>query len=84
MRHGNPWLGQTPSVSPEKALLDLFYLSRGEFPLERIEELRLEGLDRLDGRQLLSMARLVAAPRVLRAVRNLLRWLGHPEIEVAG
>lgn len=71
-----PVAGGTALIAePEKALLDLFYLSHGEFPIERIEELRLELLDQIDARKLLSMARVVS-PRVRRAAANLLRWLG--------
>ena len=33
---------------PEKALLDLFYLSEGEWTTERIQEMRFQSLQELD------------------------------------
>ncbi len=56
---------------PEKALLDLVHLSRGELSPERITELRLHNLDSIDLVTLLSMAERFQRPRLLRAARRL-------------
>ncbi len=52
---------------PEKALLDLFYLTTGEITSERIRGLRLEELDRPDLGRLRAMAESIGSPRLLRA-----------------
>jgi predicted transcriptional regulator of viral defense system len=59
---------------PEKALLDLVYLSRGEFTPERIEELRLQDLDRLN---LAALTRMASGhgERLETAARALVRWI---------
>lgn len=59
---------------PEKALLDLVYLSRGAFPPERIAELRLQELDRLD---LATLTRMASGhgERIETAARALARWI---------
>jgi predicted transcriptional regulator of viral defense system len=56
---------------PEKALLDLIYLSKGEFTRERIEGLRLQNLEELDTKRLLAMANKSGSPRVGRAAAEL-------------
>ncbi len=61
-------------AEPEKALLDLVHLSRGEFPPERIAELRLDGLDRIDLPRMLGFARR-GSPRVRRAAGHLASWI---------
>jgi len=61
---------------PEKALLDTVYLSRGAFPPERLDEMRLQNLEHLDPALLLRMAsghgtRLkVIAGEIARRVRS--------------
>jgi hypothetical protein len=59
---------------PEKALLDLLYLARGEFTAERIDALRLQNTDVLNKETLLAMSQK-ARPRVARAARRIVRWL---------
>jgi predicted transcriptional regulator of viral defense system len=65
----------------EKALLDLVYLSRGEFTMERIEGLRLQELDALDTEALMRLAGRAGSGRVMRAARRLVehvsdeRWV---------
>ncbi|MBI4702587.1 MAG: type IV toxin-antitoxin system AbiEi family antitoxin domain-containing protein [Deltaproteobacteria bacterium] len=56
---------------PEKALLDLFHLSRGEITAARIESLRLQNLDLLDMARLQRMALDCHSPRLRRAARCL-------------
>jgi|SRR6185436_1048321 len=59
---------------PEKALLDVVYLSRGSFTPERIAELRLQELDRLN---LTTLTRMASGhgERIEAAARALVRWI---------
>jgi len=59
---------------PEKALLDLVHLSRGEYSDARIEELRLQNLDALDPARLQAYAARFR-PRVRRFSERLLSIL---------
>ena len=59
---------------PEKALLDVIYLARGPFPRERIEEMRLQNVDRLKSATLIRMASGHSA-RLGTAARELARWI---------
>ena len=61
-------------ATPEKALLDLFYLSKGEFTRERIGELRLQDAERLDLEFLQDMASRSGSRRVERAAERLSAW----------
>lgn len=69
-------------AEPEKALLDLVHLSRGEFPQDRINELRLDGLDRVDLKRLHAFARR-GTPRVRRAAEQLRAWIERETLEGA-
>ena len=60
---------------PEKALLDLIYLSEGEYTPTRIEQLRLQDVERLDLGQLEHLADHSGSPRVLRAARRIAEWV---------
>jgi len=63
-------------AAPEKALLDLVHLSRGEFTPGRLEELRLQNLEALSPARLLEMAdERRATPRVRRAAGRVLKML---------
>lgn len=62
-------------ATPEKALLDLFYLSKGEHTRERIEALRLQETHRLDLRALREMAVRSGSPRVQRAAERACSWV---------
>ncbi len=53
---------------PEKALIDLLHLSRGDLTFERIVELRLQNTDDLDLDWMDSSAAQFGTPRVVRAV----------------
>lgn len=59
---------------PEKALLDVVYLSSGSFPRERIDELRLQNLERLQPAKLIRMAS-GHGKRMETAARDLARWI---------
>jgi predicted transcriptional regulator of viral defense system len=58
---------------PEKALLDLFYLSAGEFTTARLAELRLQNVDGLDLDWSAETARRCGSPKLARAVARLRR-----------
>jgi predicted transcriptional regulator of viral defense system len=62
-------------ATPEKALLDLFYLSKGEFTRRRIEGLRLQDVDRLDLKQIQAVSTKARSPRVKRATEELCAWV---------
>ena len=59
---------------PEKALLDVVYLSPGSFPRERIDELRPQNLERLQPAKLIRMAS-GHGKRMETAARDLARWI---------
>jgi predicted transcriptional regulator of viral defense system len=63
--------GRALVARPEKALLDLVYLARGEFSHARLEALRLQGLDRVDAAELSRMSEASGSPRVARAAARL-------------
>lgn len=55
---------------PEKAILDLFYLSPGEWSRERIVEMRFQNVDQIDGDRLRELAARYASPKVTRATER--------------
>lgn len=63
--------GQALVATPEKALLDLLYLSSGQLTAARLEQYRLQDLDKLDFAALEAMAGKAGSPRLLHAVRRL-------------
>ena len=56
---------------PEKALLDLFYLTPGSDDAAYIIELRLQVAEKLNTDKMMRMAEQFGAPRLLRAVERL-------------
>lgn len=62
-------------ASPEKALLDLFYLTPGSDDASYITELRLQASEQLDTHKMVRMAERFQAPRLLRAVELLDQYL---------
>ena len=56
-------------ATPEKALLDLFHLSRGDWDRARMLEMRFQQTALVDRRRLRDGARRMGKPRVLRAVQ---------------
>lgn len=58
-------------ATPEKALLDLLYLTPGSDAPEYLRELRFEPSDGFDWELLRSLAEAGRSPRLLRAVREL-------------
>ncbi len=66
--HGHfAWL-----ASPEKALLDLFYLERGSDSRDFLRELRLELDDGIDLARLRNLAEVCGQPKVRRAAEGLI------------
>lgn len=59
-------------AEPEKALLDHWHLTAGEWSEERIEEMRYQHVDKVLGSKLRSYADCFRSPRLARAVD---RWL---------
>ena len=56
-------------ATAEKALLDLFHLSRGEWDRPRMIEMRFQQQEVVDRHRLQAWARRMGKPRILRAVR---------------
>ncbi|MDE2906868.1 MAG: hypothetical protein OXQ28_12395 [Acidobacteriota bacterium] len=56
-------------ATPEKALLDLFHLGRGEWDRPRMIEMRFQQSDGVDQNRLLACAQRMGKPRILRAVQ---------------
>ena len=59
-------------AEPEKALLDHWHLSEGEWTMARLEEMRYQHVDLIAGDRLRDYAGRFRSPRIDRAV---LRWL---------
>jgi predicted transcriptional regulator of viral defense system len=57
-------------ATPEKALLDLWHLQRGEWTRERMIEMRYQNLDVVDEEKLSTWARAFDSPRVSRALEQ--------------
>ncbi len=74
------WGSETQSIDgievaiaePEKALLDLWHLGRGEWTDERLRGMRFQQADRIDVDRLQEYARRCQSPRIERATD---RWL---------
>ena len=67
--------GRFLMATPEKALVDLFYLEKGEWPDARIEQMRFQNLEVLDRERLIQAARSIRNTRVDRSVERLVRIL---------
>jgi predicted transcriptional regulator of viral defense system len=63
-------------ASPEKALLDLVYITPGGDRRAYLQELRLQDLDRLDLDALEGLARQMGKPKLLRAAAEVRRLAG--------
>ncbi|HPC94564.1 MAG TPA: type IV toxin-antitoxin system AbiEi family antitoxin domain-containing protein [Sedimentisphaerales bacterium] len=60
-------------ATPEKALLDLVYLTAGSDSLDLLTELRLQNLERLDLAVLTSLAEAAGSPKLRHAARRIVR-----------
>jgi len=58
-------------AGPEKSLLDLVYLTARADGREYLRELRLQNLDRLDGKELARLARESGSPKLIRAAERI-------------
>jgi len=64
--------GQSAFIArPEKALLDLFYLTPGSDDIHYLRELRLQNAGNLDSRLLLEQARQFESRKVVRAAQRI-------------
>jgi len=66
-------------ATPEKALLDLVYLTTGGSRIAYLRELRLQNLEIVDKKRLAETASLFGMPRLDRAARNLIRLMEEEE-----
>jgi predicted transcriptional regulator of viral defense system len=57
-------------AEPEKVLLDLFYLLKGEWTKERIKEMRFQNLESIKRKKLCEYSEKFESPKVSRAVRR--------------
>jgi predicted transcriptional regulator of viral defense system len=62
-------------ATPEKALLDLVYLTPGADNQDFLAELRLQNLESLDRDALVQLARMSRSPKLRRAVKSLERLI---------
>jgi predicted transcriptional regulator of viral defense system len=66
---------QTAFVAlPEKALLDYFYFLNGPVTREVVEGLRLQSLETIEEKRLLSFAEKFRKPKIARAAREILDY----------
>ena len=68
-------------ADPEKALLDLWYLSEGEWTVARMAEMRFQHRDAVDASKLRTYAAVFDSPRLMRAVDV---WCGMANEEEEG
>lgn len=54
-------------AEPEKAMLDLWYLEKGEWSRDRMEEMRFQNCDTLETSKLQSFAERYSSPRLTKA-----------------
>lgn len=69
-------------ATPEKALLDLVYLTPSGDRQEYLSGLRLQGLDRLDRERLAALASRFCGPKARRAARAVVRLADEEAAEV--
>jgi predicted transcriptional regulator of viral defense system len=68
-------------ASPEKALLDLWYLSKGPWGADRMEEMRFQNTEQIHGDDLRQAAARYKSPRLAAAV---VQWLAWAETDANG
>jgi len=56
-------------ASPEKALLDFFYIKRAKISLDYLQELRLQNVEKINIKKLLECARRFGKPKMLHVAR---------------
>lgn len=68
--------GQTAFIaSPEKALLDFFYLQRRKITMEYIQELRLQNINQVDLNKLLIYGRKFKKPKMLSVCKLIKEYI---------
>jgi hypothetical protein len=68
-------------AEPEKALLDLWYLEKGDWTRERMHEMRFQNMELVDPARLREYAERFESPRIVNAAR---KWLLLKESEEEG
>lgn len=58
---------------PEKVLIDLFYLLKGEWTEERIKEMRFQNLENIDEKMLCKYSEKFGNPKVTRAANRFIK-----------
>lgn len=59
-------------AEPEKALLDLWYLEKGRWTMDRLREMRFENTERVEGARLRDYAKRFASKRLIEVTE---KWL---------
>jgi len=62
--------GTAQLASPEKALIDYWYLDRGQWTLDRMREMRLQNWEVLDATALRQAVERFASPKVQQALKS--------------
>ncbi len=70
---GSPNQQQFFLAEPEKTIIDLFYLMKGEWTDERIREMRFQGFEKIDREKLELYRQKFNSPKVTRAVNRLIK-----------
>jgi len=63
-------------AAPEKALLDLWHIEKGEWTTERMAGMRFQGFDLVLSEQLVKYAEMYKSPRLMRAIGNWQSYVG--------
>jgi len=70
---------RTQFASPEKALLDLVYLTPGGDSMEYLKEIRLQNLERIDIEKLRVCAGIFSSKKIERACQHIVNLIQNPE-----
>lgn len=68
-------------ATPEKALLDLWHILKGEWPMERMASMRFQNFENVSLEKLDKFAELFDSPRLVRAVKS---WRAYAKAEMEG
>jgi hypothetical protein len=66
-------------ATPEKALIDHWHWTQGEWTSERLREMRLQNLEQLDLGKLEAAVTRMGSPRIERAFRRLIPILNEEQ-----
>jgi len=68
-------------ATPEKALLDLWHIVSGEWPMERMASMRFQNFEAVSLKKLTEYVELFHSPRLVRAVKS---WRAYMKAEMEG